>query len=300
MLRRGLLAAVHVGCATVLAGLGGCGISEELYKARLAELNNVKADLDAERKADAEAKKKCKQQLAELGDDNDALKGKLKSLGQNVDDLVKRNKDTSDELDATKKERDELKRQRELAEARAAQFRQLFSKFKSMIDAGKLKVEIRNGLMLVKLADNILFDPGKTDLKPAGKEAIKEVSTILAGINGRKFQVAGHTDNVAPGKHGAFKSNWELSTARAVVVVHFMVDDGGMPPDRLSAAGFADQLPVGSNDTPEGRQQNRRIEIVLLPNIEDLPPMDDVVKDAPTAQATPPKDASSSPTAAAK
>src|SRR5205085_7942833 len=122
------------------------------------------------------------------------------------------------ELTEAKKRMEELKKAHEQAELRAAQFRQLFAKFKSMIDSGKLKVEIRNGLMLVKLADNILFDPGKTDLKPEGKEAIKEVSAILAGISGRKFQVAGHTDNKPLGHHGPFKSNWELSTARAVQV----------------------------------------------------------------------------------
>ena len=264
----------------------GCGISEELYSARLTELNNVKADLDAERKADAEARKKCKQDVADLSGNSDALRAKLKSLGQNVEELEKSRTAIGSELEATRQERDDLRRQRELAEARAAQFRQLFAKFRSMIDAGKLKVEIRSGLMLVKLADNILFDPGKTDLKPAGKEALKEVSGILAGITGRKFQVAGHTDNVPPGRHGPFKSNWALSTARAVTVVNFMIAEGGMPADRLSAAGFADQMPVGANDTPEGRQQNRRIEIVLMPNIEELPNIDESAA-APATPAPP-------------
>jgi chemotaxis protein MotB len=127
--------------------------------------------------------------------------------------------------------------------------------------------------MLVKLPDNILFDPGKTDLKPAGKDAIKQVTRILAGIEGRKFQVTGHTDN-QPIKKGNFKSNWELSTQRAVVVVRFM-SSNGMDGKRLSAAGYADTLPVGANDTDDGRRKNRRIEIVLVPNLEELPPMDE-------------------------
>src|SRR5262249_56552224 len=114
---------------------------------------------------------------------------------------------------------------REQAENRAAKLRQMVGKFKSMIDAGKLEVEIRNGLMLVKLPDNILFDPGKTDLKEAGQEAIKQVTQILAGIEGRKFQVTGHTDNV-PIKSHKFKSNWELSAQRAVEVVKFMSGAG--------------------------------------------------------------------------
>ena len=261
------------------ASMGGCGISEELFNARVKELNEVKAELDGQKKDAEAAARKCSVKLADITAENDALKSRLKALGQNVSDLESEKSKLATNLDATTKERDELRRAREAAELRATQFRALFSKFKSMIDAGKLKVEIRNGLMLVKLADNILFDPGKTDLKPAGMDAIREVTTILAGIQGRKFQVAGHTDNVQPGRHGTFKSNWELSTARAVTVVHFMMEQGGMPGDRLSAAGFADQMPITSNETPEGRQQNRRIEIVLLPNIEDLPPMDDMTKE---------------------
>ncbi len=167
-----------------------------------------------------------------------------------------------------------MRKAQEQAEKRAAQFRQMVAKFKSMIDAGKLQVEIRNGLMLVKLPDNILFDPGKTDLKSAGKEAIAQVTQILTTIEGRKFQVTGHTDNV-PIKSGKFKSNWELSAQRAVEVVKFM-GANGMDPKRLSAAGYADQLPVADNETDDGRRQNRRIEIVVQPNIEELPALDDV------------------------
>jgi chemotaxis protein MotB len=152
----------------------------------------------------------------------------------------------------------------------------MVAKFKSMIDAGKLQVEIRNGLMLVKLPDNILFDPGKTDLKPAGKDAIAQVTQILSGIEGRKFQVTGHTDNI-PIKSAKFKSNWELSTARAVEVTKLMIADG-MDGKRLSAAGYADELPVQDNSTDDGRRANRRIEIVVQPNIEDLPSMEDVAK----------------------
>src|SRR5207253_90105 len=100
--------------------------------------------------------------------------------------------------------------------------------------------------------DNILFDPGKTNLKKDGKEALREVSQVLATIEKRKFQVAGHTDNQPI--HGKYKTNWELSTARAVEVVHFMIKEGKMPADRLSAAGFADQLPVMPNDSDEGRR----------------------------------------------
>ena len=249
--------------------VGGCGIDKEVYEAKVAELNKTKAELDQQKRDAAEAKRRCDETQARLDGENMAMKQKLTALGQDISKLTS----TSEE---DKKRIAELQKRQEAAEKRAAQFRQMVAKFKSMIDAGKLQVEIRDGLMLVKLPDNILFDPGKTDLKPQGKDAIAQVTQILSGIEGRKFQVTGHTDNV-PIKSGKFKSNWELSTQRAVEVVKFM-SKNGMDEKRLSAAGYADTLPVADNGSDDGRRQNRRIEIVVVPNIEDLPPMDDLSK----------------------
>ncbi len=87
-------------------------------------------------------------------------------------------------------------------------------------------------------------------------------------IEKRNLQVAGHTDNV-PIQNSAFASNWELSCARALAVVHSLIAQG-VPPDLLSAAGYGQFDPAGSNDTPIGRQGNRRTEIVLQPNIDEL------------------------------
>jgi chemotaxis protein MotB len=252
-----------------VATVTGCGIDKEVYEAKVAELNKTKAELDQTKADAAKAKKKCDETQAKLDGENLAMKQRLIALGQNVSSLQS-DKAAQEKLIA------EMKKQQEAAEKRAQQFRDMVAKFKSMIDAGKLQVEIRNGLMLVKLPDNILFDPGKVDLKPQGKDAIAQVTQILSGIEGRKFQVTGHTDNV-PIKSAKFKSNWELSTARAVEVTKLMIADG-MDGKRLSAAGYADELPVGDNATEDGRRSNRRIEIVVQPNIEDLPSMEDVSK----------------------
>jgi chemotaxis protein MotB len=257
-----------------VAAVGGCGIDKEVYEAKVAELNKTKAELDQTQKDAAEAKRRCDAEQAKLDAENLAMKQRLAALGQNMSSL-------SSDMEAAKKRMAEMQKQQEAAEKRAAQFRMMVAKFKSMIDAGKLQVEIRNGLMLVKLPDNILFDPGKTEIKTAGKDAIAQVTQILSGIEGRKFQVTGHTDNV-PIKSHKYKSNWELSTARALEVVNLMIADG-MDAKRLSAAGYADTLPVGDNATEEGRRMNRRIEIVVQPNIEDLPSMDDLGKSAPTS-----------------
>lgn len=251
--------------------VGGCGIDKEVYEAKVAELQKTQGELDQQKKDAAEAKRKCDERQAQLDAENSAMKARLTALGQDISKMT-------GDMDAAKKEMAELQKRQEAAEKRARQFRDMMAKFRSMIDAGKLQVEVRNGLMLVKLPDNILFDPGKTEIKQAGKDAIAQVTQILSGIEGRKFQVAGHTDNI-PIKSAKFKSNWELSTARAVEVTKLMIGDG-MDAKRLSAAGFADEMPIGDNATEEGRRANRRIEIVVQPNIEDLPAMDDLNKPA--------------------
>ncbi len=114
----------------------------------------------------------------------------------------------------------------------------------------------------------MLFDSGQTAIKPAGRDALLQVAKVLATVPGRTFQVAGHTDNV-PIQNARFPSNWELSTARAVEVVKLLVAQG-VAPGELSAAGYGEFDPVAGNDAPDGRAKNRRIEITLQPNLDEL------------------------------
>src|SRR4029077_6514488 len=181
------------------------------------------------------------------------------------------------ELEQAQKRMEELRKAQVQAEARAAQFRKLVTQFKTLTDAGKLQVEIRENRMIVRLGDKILFDPGKTDLKAEGKDALTQVTAVLKSLPTRNFQIAGHTDNV-PMKSAKFRSNWDLSTARAVEVLNFMVG-AGMEAKRVSAAGYADQSPVAGNDTPENKPKTGRIETTLVPTLDDLPPIDEALKD---------------------
>jgi len=155
------------------------------------------------------------------------------------------------------------------AQQRLATFRSMVERFQKMIESGQLRVKIVRGRMVVELSESILFDSGKAEVKKAGEAALTEVASVLASIPDRDFQIAGHTDNV-PMKTAKFPSNWHLSTARGLNVGVFLAAHG-VPPVRLSAAGYADTQPVASNDTAEGRAQNRRIEIVLMPNLDELP-----------------------------
>jgi chemotaxis protein MotB len=235
-----------------------CGVDDQVHQAALRDLQQQK-QLVADRNGEVRSRD---QEIA--------------ILKRRVEALEAENKGSDSALASAKVTMEELARAQAQAEARAAQFRKLVAQFRKMTESGKLKVEIRDNRMIVSLGDRILFDPGKTQVKKEGAETLKQVTEILKEVQGRDFQVAGHTDN-APIRSARFRSNWDLSTARAVEVVNFMIASG-MEGTRLSAAGYADQTPVGSNDTPEGRSQNRRIEITLMPNLEDLPPITEDTK----------------------
>jgi chemotaxis protein MotB len=199
---------------------------------------------------------------------NNELSQRLKNVGQSVETLSGEKGSLSKALAETRARLEELRKLQAAAEARAAQFRDLAERFKKMVDAGQLKVIMRGGRMLLELRNDVLFDSGRTDLKEEGKKTLVEVAAVLRTLPDRRFQVAGHTDNVKI-QTPRFPSNWELSTARAVEVVKLLVDSG-MDARNVSAAGYGEFAPVESNDTPEGRAKNRRIEIALVPNLDEL------------------------------
>lgn len=213
------------------------------------------------------AKSACEEKLAAAQKEVDALKGQLADAEGKAS--------ANDE--ATRAELDELKKQKAAAEARLKLFDEFLAKFKKMIDAGKLDITVRRGQIVLALGTDILFDTGKTEIKDDGKAALAEVAEALKTVSGRRFQVAGHTDTV-PIKTKEFPSNWELSTARAVAVVK-LLNDKGVKSDALSAAGYAEFDPASPNTTDKGRQKNRRIEIVLVPNIDELVKMPEIKKE---------------------
>ena len=282
----------------------GC-VTTGAYNAKVSELEGVTAQHDREahdreealqaQVTDLTAKLKAtqaqltqaqadQQALQKKLDDTTALAGELRKrlekLGQNVEKLTSEKGALAQGLEDAKTRLEELRKQKQAAEARAATFRSLIERLRSMIDSGQLKVIIRDGRMLIALSNDVLFDSGKTTIKPAGQDALAKVAQVLATIPDRHFLVDGHTDNV-PIHSQRFPSNWELSTARAVDVVNFMVSKG-VKPEVLTAAGQAEFDPVAPNDSADHRAQNRRIEIVLQPNLSELPSMDDLQSSAPS------------------
>jgi chemotaxis protein MotB len=278
-----LLSIVSAGCVTTKA-----------FDSKVAELDALRAAHDksaADRERALQAQlDDARQHLGSTRDQRDRLqkqldeaqalvldlKQRLEKLGQNVDKLAHEKGQLDATLSDAKARLEELRKQKLAAEARAQTFRNLVAQLRSMIDAGQLKVVIRDGRMIIALPNDVLFDSGKTMIKPDGQAALAQVAQVLAGIADRHFLIAGDTDDV-PIHTSHFPSNWELSTARAVEVVKLLVDKG-VKPELVAAAGYGQFDPLAPNDSPEHRAQNRRIEIVLQPNLGDLPPLDDVAQ----------------------
>jgi len=163
-------------------------------------------------------------------------------------------------------EQERIAREARLAEMKST-YDELVQKMDAEIQRGEITISELQGKLTVNMVERILFDSGKADIKPAGLEVLKRVGDILKQAEAKEVRVEGHTDNVPISSRlqQTFPSNWELSTARAANVVHFLQERVGIPGERLVACGYGQHRPVAGNDSVEGRAQNRRIQIELVP-----------------------------------
>lgn len=143
----------------------------------------------------------------------------------------------------------------------------LEERLKKEIADKEVRIEmLEKGLVVTFVAD-VLFDSGKAKIRPEAYVALDKVAKVLLeNVPNNNIGVEGHTDN-DPIKYSGWKSNWELSTARALSVLHYLVDDKGLSPARVSAIGYGEYRPVDTNDTKQGRKLNRRVEIVIFPQV---------------------------------
>lgn len=206
--------------------------------------------------------------LDEASQQNDELGGRLDAAGSSLERLKGKNVELGSELASMQSRLAELRAQQAAILAREEKQRALLDDFRTMIEAGDLEVEVEGGRVLLVLPNDVLFDNGKADVKGGGKRVLHDVASKLTAKKNLELQVGGHTDT-SPIHTDRFPSNWELSTARAVEVVRLLEADG-LDPKRLSAAGYGEHRPAASNDEPEGRAKNRRIEIALVPDLEEV------------------------------
>ncbi len=272
--------------------LAGC-VAEDKYLAKVAEAEQLQRKYQDESQKNADLAVK----IAELS----GRMGALEEEGRQLSERVR-----AEELNLSAKQADlrgaqqrleeqealiqQLVRSKVLLEKakaelerRSGEYDQLAQALREEISAGQVEISELRGRMTVRLRDQILFASGSVAVNREGRATLDRIAAALRGIRGRSIRVEGYTDSVPVSPSGPYPSNWELSTARAVAVVRTL-QERGVDPTLLAAAGYGEFHPVAPNDTPDGRSQNRRIEIVLTASIEGMPPAE-VEKAAPRRRA---------------
>ncbi len=201
----------------------------------------------------------------------------LERMRQEMQGLTAALESKEDMLRAEAAEKERLEAERLAKEEEIQRLTQTHDDLRNSLEAEIAKGDIRikqvRDKLTINMVDRVLFDSGRAFVKPAGLKVLKQMSDILKSVDDKQIRIEGHTDNVPIGikLQERFPTNWELSTARATSVVRYLIEKGEIVPDNISAVGYADTRPIASNEEEEGRQVNRRIEIVLYPkDLKDL------------------------------
>jgi chemotaxis protein MotB len=279
-----------LGLIALTLGLVACGYSEEEWQAQLGKYNAEVAKNQAHQQRIGELEQQLgaaqgrvadlEQQLEGMGVNVSKLNEALASKGQALSDL-------NSDMEKMKQALAEYQARAATLERIKARMLALRQKLEALTKLG-LKVNIRKNRMIISLPGDILFDSGKTDLKDEGKQVLREVAKVIRNdrtLLERDFQVAGHTDN-KPLKGGPYLDNWGLSLMRARGVLVFLITPtdvtpsghganrvepgGGLPSTRWSPAGYGETDPVATNDSPDNMQKNRRVELIVMPNVEEM------------------------------
>ena len=235
MMRTGWL---FILCSSLVLSASGCMVTESTYLKKVEEAGSLEKSLAA-----------CEQKGSEQA-------ARIAALEKQRDDLAV-------QLEEQKKKVVQVEA---VKEETSKTYAQMIEKMKSEIAEGQVTITELKGRLTVNMVDAILFDSGKADIKPEGRQVLQKVVEVIGQVEDKAIRVEGHTDNVkiSPALARAFASNWELSAARAVNVTRYL-QRLGVDPTLLSAAAYGEYRPVSENETPEGRAKNRRIEIVLVP-----------------------------------
>jgi len=277
------------------AGFSACSVMQGTYQKkvdeadtlskRLAALQKKNDDLIAENavlKADLERmtlqNEKQNTDLSYVTDQRDKavsdkeeleriLRSKSDSLSQSISDLRRKVADLDAENTKLKAENASLvKAREEQAQNVSSTYENMIEKMKPEISKGQITISELKGKLTINMVDSILFDSGRAEVKKGGLEILGKVASILKDVKDRSIRIEGHTDDVQISRALAqrYPTNWELSAARAINVARFLQDQG-IDPGNLSAVACGEWKPIATNDTPEGKAKNRRIEIILVP-----------------------------------
>jgi len=242
-------------------------LSKEMGNKTQNQLKNKMIKLKGEYETDIRNKKQeissLESELAERVQAHLALQDLLSERDAELASITRILDKVRDRFQVTQEEA--AQRERELQESNKAR-KNLVNRLKKEISEGSIKISQMKDRLTIQIVDKILFASGSSEVTNKGKAVLAKVSAVLKGVKENDIRIEGHTDNVPIGSRikKKFPTNWELSTSRATHVVRFLGEQG-VDPNNLIAIGMSQYRPVASNDTDEGKQRNRRIEIVLFP-----------------------------------
>jgi chemotaxis protein MotB len=263
--------------ALLMTGAAGAGgyfawhFNDQAKDAKASESTcvNVRTKLTAER---GDLDKKLADCSATLAKQTSDMKSTLDTTSKSAKTLEQQNAELMKNLNASKEELDQLRTLRAEQDKRIAAIEDIQKQFAKMIDTGALKVTARRGALSLSLPAEVLFPSGVAELSKDGEIKVLEVGLTLKRFPDRRFLVVGHSDT-QPLKSSVYKDNWELSTARALTVTRFLVQ-AGMNTKNILPAGAGEHDPLLERATnAKDLARNRRIEILLLPAINELPPL---------------------------
>ncbi len=282
--------------SSLAMGVAGCGVSRTLYETTSQDLLTARQELGRLQGALQEAHRQSKEleeTIAGVREKNRQLEMELQSSqgeqGQLMESLRLRIRDLDQKVVALQDQNQELlelkakqtadidrlnemvktTRQEKTEDTHRLKetYEELVKELEGEIQEGAVKITQVKERLSLNLVEKILFDSESTNLKPEGLRVLKKVGDALKKVSGKEIRVEGHTDNVPVSKRIAsrFPTNWELSTARAIRVVRYLQEKEGVDPRYLSVSAYASYRPIADNQSDEGKAQNRRIEIVLVP-----------------------------------
>ena len=238
-------------------------------------------ELDEKFKAEEEALSDIQDSLREKNQNLEKLQASLELLKENSESALKARITDNEELmekiaDRENELADRIARVDELEGLIARQKKAMVDLKEKLSDAllnfedKGLRVEARDGKVYVSMENKLLFKSGSWAIEPEGQLAISSLGKVLADNPDISILIEGHTDNITYNGRGSLKGNWDLSTKRATSIVNTLLKNTEILPQNLTAAGRGEYLPIATNSTREGRATNRRIEVILSPQLDEI------------------------------
>ena len=221
----------------------------------------------------AEKAKETKELLSQLETTQSELFAKEDQLNKSTLELEEKERkllDSQNELELRSLRVAELEAIINRKDSMVTALKQKISKALIGLEGDGLTIEQRNGKVYISLEEDLLFASGKYEINQTGKQALDKLSDALSYQKDLEILVEGHTDSIPLSGRGLVKDNWDLSVMRATSVVKRLTSNTNLDPTQLVAAGRSEFVPISSNLTSEGRGENRRIEMILSPNLDDL------------------------------